>query len=178
MEEVRRVPHPLDRDSKLGSRERLRAPTAGSSRLFLPHYQMKTPCKSRLVEAAGIEPASAVAPNRASTSVVRACSHPPAGSRTTHRRASHPSVSRSGRLALPRRRARSLAPDPGPRAQPGSASPYLASTRRRVRVRSCSHLLWCRLIYEANRRPRLAALPENRPRRDLIAPVCVLRHRG
>jgi hypothetical protein len=44
-----------------------------------------------------------------------------------------------------------------------------------VRVRSCSHLLWCRLIYEANRRPRLAALPENRPRRDLVAPVCVFR---
>jgi len=58
------------------------------------------------MEAAGIEPASAVAPDRASTSVVRASSHPPAGSRTTNRRASHPSVSRSGRLALPRRRAR------------------------------------------------------------------------
>ena len=65
--------------------------------------------------------------------------------------------------------------DSGSRAQPGSTSPDLASTRRRVRVRSCSHLLWCRLIYEANRRPRLATLPENRPRRNLIAPVCVLR---
>jgi len=42
------------------------------------------------MEAAGIEPASAVAPNRASTSVVRASSHPTAGSRTTCRRASHP----------------------------------------------------------------------------------------
>jgi hypothetical protein len=45
--------------------------------------------------------------------------------------------------------------------------------RRRVRVRSCSHLLLCRLFYEADRRPRLAARPENRPRRDLVAPVCV-----
>ncbi len=142
-----------------------------------PTYRLATPevcATSEKVEAAGIEPASAVAPDRASTSVVRASSHPPAGSRTTNRRASHPEVSRSGRLALPRRRARSLAPAPGPRAQPGSASPYLDSTRRRVRVRSCSHLLWCRLIYEANRRPRLAALPENRPRRDLVAPrMCV-----
>jgi len=44
------------------------------------------------MEAAGIEPASAVAPNRASTSVVRAWSHPPAGSRTTNRRASRSCV--------------------------------------------------------------------------------------
>jgi hypothetical protein len=130
------------------------------------------------MEAAGIEPASAVAPNRTSTSVVRASSHPPEGSRTTCRRASHPEESRFGRLALPRRRARSLAPAPGPRAEPRSASPHLASTRRRMRVRSCSHLLWCRLIYEANRRPRLAALPENQPRRDLVAPVCHLHYRS
>src|SRR5262249_36229056 len=45
--------------------------------------------------------------------------------------------------------------------------------RRRVRDRS-SHLLCCRWIYEANRRPRLAALPENRPRRNQVAPVCPL----
>jgi len=31
---------------------------------------------------------------------------------------------------------------------------------------------WFRLFYEADRRPRLAALPERRPRRNLIAPVC------
>src|SRR5438105_10676846 len=30
----------------------------------------------------------------------------------------------------------------------------------------------CRWFYEANRRPRLAALPENRPRRNQVAPVC------
>src|SRR5438552_928738 len=29
-----------------------------------------------------------------------------------------------------------------------------------------------RLIYEADRGPRPAAQPENRPRRDLVAPVC------
>ena len=53
---------------------------------------------------------------------------------------------------------------------------YLVSTRRRVRDRS-SHLRCCRWIYEANRRPRLATLPENRPRRNLVAPVC-LPHRS
>ena len=31
-----------------------------------------------------------------------------------------------------------------------------------------------RLFYEADRGPRPAAQPENRPRRDLVAPVCVL----
>ena len=30
-----------------------------------------------------------------------------------------------------------------------------------------------RLFYEADRGPRLAALPEIRPRRSLVAPVCV-----
>ena len=46
------------------------------------------------------------------------------------------------------------------------------SVRQRVRVRR-SHLRDSRLFYEADRGPRLAALPENRPRRDLIAPVCI-----
>src|SRR5438093_813520 len=40
-----------------------------------------------------------------------------------------------------------------------------------MRVRS-SHLRLSRLFYEADRGPRLAAQPENRPRRDLVAPVC------
>ena len=39
----------------------------------------------------------------------------------------------------------------------------------RVVFRTCC---WSRLFYEADRGPRLAALPENRPRRNLIAPVC------
>ncbi len=94
------------------------------------------------------------------------------GSRTTTWRASHPSESRLGRLALPRRRARSLAPRPWPRAQPGGTSPYLVETRRRVRDRS-SHLHCSRWINEADRGPRLATGPENRPRRNLVAPVCV-----
>src|SRR6185437_7644601 len=37
-------------------------------------------------------------------------------------------------------------------------------------LRTC---VWFRLFYEADRRPRLAALPENRPRRNHGAPVCV-----
>src|SRR6185437_3172288 len=36
-------------------------------------------------------------------------------------------------------------------------------------LRTC---VWFRLFYEADRRPRLAALPENRPRRNHGAPVC------
>ena len=35
-----------------------------------------------------------------------------------------------------------------------------------------SHLFVSRLINEADRGPRLAALPENRPRRNQVAPVC------
>src|SRR5437867_8056637 len=35
-----------------------------------------------------------------------------------------------------------------------------------------SHLRLSRLFYEADRGPRLAAQPENRPRRNLVAPVC------
>jgi len=61
------------------------------------------------MEAAGIEPASAIAPVRASTSVACALSLArTAGSQATYRRASHPLVSRRGRLALPWRRARFL----------------------------------------------------------------------
>jgi hypothetical protein len=58
------------------------------------------------VEAAGIEPASADAPERASTSLSCAWNSPGGRRQATYRRASHPLKSRSGRLALPRRRAR------------------------------------------------------------------------
>lgn len=51
----------------------------------------------------------------------------------------------------------------------GDALPKLV--RQRVRVRY-PHLRVFRWFYEANRRPRLAAQPENQPRRNLIAPVC------
>jgi hypothetical protein len=40
----------------------------------------------------------------------------------------------------------------------------------RVVFRTC---IDSRLFYEANRGPRLAALPANRPRRNLVAPVCL-----
>jgi hypothetical protein len=60
-------------------------------------------------------------PGKASTSVGRAWGFArSAGSRPTYRRASHPSVSRLGRLALLRRRARSLMPTPGSRAESGA----------------------------------------------------------
>src|SRR5437660_9277319 len=74
------------------------------------------------MEAAGIEPASADAPVRTSTSVVRALDSTAGRGRTPYRRPSHPSVSRFGRLALPPRRARWLAPLPEPRAQSGATS--------------------------------------------------------
>ncbi len=45
--------------------------------------------------------------------------------------------------------------------------------RQRVRVFVIRTYLLFRLFYEANRRPRLAALPENRPRRNQVAPVCL-----
>ena len=63
------------------------------------------------------------------------------------------------------------APYPGLGPNRDGTSPDLVCARRRVRDRS-SHLRLCRLFYEADRRPRLAARPENRPRRDLVAPVC------
>ena len=125
-----------------------------------------------LVEAAGIEPASADAPDRASTSVVRLESHPTAGG---ERPTGGPAIlwmSRLGRLALPWRRARWLAPLPWPRAQPGGASLASQMTRQRLRDLNDSHLCVSRWINEANRGPRLATQPENRPRRNQVAPVC------
>ena len=62
------------------------------------------------MEAAGIEPASADAPNRASTSVVRLESRPTAGGERPTGGPVNPEVSRFGRLTLPLRRARWLAP--------------------------------------------------------------------
>src|ERR671910_943830 len=96
------------------------------------------------------------------------CIRPPAGSQATYRRASHPLESRLGRLALPERRARWLTPDSDPRAETG-ATRHLTEVRQRVRV-SYPHLRCSRLFYEADRGPRLAALPENRPRRNQVAP--------
>src|SRR5919106_437154 len=80
-------------------------------------------------------------------------------------------MSRRGRVALPWRRARSLAPLAGSRAESGATSPYLVGLGGECEIvlRTC----FCsRLINEAYRGPRLAALPENRPRRNQVAPVC------
>src|SRR6185295_19555677 len=69
------------------------------------------------------------------------------------------------------------APYPGLGPNRDGTSPDLVFARRRVRDRS-SHLRLCRLFYEADRRPRLAARPENQPRRYLVAPVCVFALNG
>ena len=75
-----------------------------------PPSLSETPANRRFMEAAGIEPASADAPDRASTSVVRLGSRPTAGG---ERPTGGPAIlwmSRFGRLALPPHRARWLAP--------------------------------------------------------------------
>jgi hypothetical protein len=89
---------------------------------------------------------------------------PPAGSQAAYRRASHPLESRSGRLALPRRQARCWRriPSHGPKTERRRYLTRLGGECEIV-LRTC---FVCRWIYEANRRPRLAALPENRPRRN------------
>ena len=127
--------------------------------------------RSDAMEAAGIEPASADAPVRVSTGLAHVLSFArTAGTWAAYRRTSHPSVSRLRRLALPWRRARFLTPLPEPRAESGATRRLVL--RRRVRDYD-PHLHWSRLFYEADRGPRPAAQPENRPRRDLVAPVCV-----
>ena len=135
-----------------------------------PHRSLEGGFAEPKVEAAGIEPASAAAPDRASTSVVCAL-HSPAD-----RFADRSTVG----LAILKCRASgdwlSIGAEPdrlAPLPEPGPSSerrrlPSFA--RRRVRDRS-SHLRFSRLINEADRGPGLAALPENRPRRNLIAPV-------
>jgi site-specific DNA recombinase len=74
-----------------------------------PTYRVLDPAvcaTSEKVEAAGIEPASAEAPRRTSTSLVRHWISPDGRRRTPYRRASHPVVSHLRRLALLRCRAR------------------------------------------------------------------------
>jgi len=73
------------------------------------------------MEAAGIEPASADAPNRTSTSIGRDLSLArTAGSRPTCRRASHPVVSHLRRLALRRCQPVRWCRYPEPRAELGA----------------------------------------------------------
>jgi hypothetical protein len=64
-----------------------------------------------------------------------------------------------------------LSPLPGPRAQLGSdALSYWLSSESEcgVFVRTCV----CSRCFTRPPGPRLAALPENRPRRNQVAPVC------
>jgi hypothetical protein len=94
------------------SRRRCPAPPASAARARIEPKSRKSSCCAKcgglpaIVEAAGIEPASADAPVRTSTSVVRALDSTAGRGRTPYRRPSHPLVSRFGRLALPPRRAR------------------------------------------------------------------------
>src|SRR5581483_3866446 len=122
------------------------------------------------MEAAGIEPASAAAPDRASTGVAHLAVSPgrPVGERPTAGPAilrSHPSGDWLSFGASP-----FLTPLPSPRAERGA-------TRCLTQLGSeCEFVIrtyvGSRLFYEADRGPRPAAQPENRPRRDLVAPVC------
>src|SRR5262245_16726445 len=126
------------------------------------------------MEAAGIEPASAAAPDRASTGLAHplispgrpVCERPTAGPAILW---SHPSGDWLSFGASP-----FMTPLPEPRAESGA-------TRYLTRLGSeCEFVIrryvGSRLFYEADRGPRPAAQPENRPRRDLVAPVCSLQH--
>ena len=79
-------------------------------------------------------------------------------------------VSRLRRLALLRRRARSWRryPSHGPSSE---RRRHLTGLGGECEIVLRTYLV-SRLISEADRGPRLAALPENRPRRNQVAPVC------
>jgi hypothetical protein len=64
-----------------------------------------------------------------------------------------------------------LTPLPEPRAQFGATRHLSLGGECELIIRT---YVVSRLINEANRGPRLATRPENRPRRNLIAPVCFL----
>jgi hypothetical protein len=72
------------------------------------------------VEAGGIEPPSADVPPERLQACPAIALRPAAGSQAAYRRASHPLVSRLGRLALPRRLSPFLTPLPDPRAEIGA----------------------------------------------------------
>ena len=69
-----------------------------------------------------------------------------------------------------------MTPLPVPRAELG-ATRYLTRLGSECEVVFRTYVV-SRLFYEADRGPRLAALPENRPRRNRIAPVCCLHCAG
>src|SRR5205823_12967533 len=86
-----------------------------------------------MMEAAGIEPASADAPVRTSTSVVRAFDSTAGRGRTPYRRPSHPLGVAPPAIGSPLAPSPFLAPLPEPRAQLGATSlpnsRYAASAR-------------------------------------------------
>ncbi len=95
---------------------------------------------------------------------------PPAGSQAAYRRTSHPSLSRLGRLALPRQRARSLTPLPDPRAETGATR--CLGARQRVRLRD-PHLLCFPVVLRGRPGTSACSSSGDRPRRNQIAPVCL-----
>jgi hypothetical protein len=124
------------------------------------------------MEAGGIEPPSAVAPNRTSTSVVcdlispggRCADDLPTGQPILW---SHPSGDQRSFGASPFSDAATRITG---RIR-SDASPNYLGGECEIVIRTYVDSRW---INEANRGPRLAARPENRPRRNLVAPVCVL----
>jgi hypothetical protein len=126
------------------------------------------------MEAAGIEPASAAAPDRASTGIAHHLISPgrPVGEQPTAGPAilwSHPSGDWLSFGASP-----FMTPLPEPRAESG-ATRHLTRLGGECEISIRTYVV-SRLFYEADRGPRPAAQPENRPRRDLVAPVCFVGH--
>ena len=123
------------------------------------------------MEAAGIEPASAAAPDRASTGVA----HPlisPGRPVVSDLPPGQPSCGLTPpAIGFPSGPARFMTPLPEPRAEFG-ATRHLISLGGECEFIIRTYVV-SRLFYEADRGPRPAAQPENRPRRDLVAPVCV-----
>ena len=120
--------------------EQLEAPLVETLGGTIPPSQAKSPANGNFMEAAGIEPASADAPVRASTSVVRAWISPDGRGRTPYRRASQswpvapPAI---GSPSVP-----SPFVDAAPRATGRTRSDASPNWVRR-RVRDCrSHLRW------------------------------------
>ena len=174
-QERRQLARPLIISPRSGDELRLDHTRSGSNsnggtKSFPPKLTAESARLSRKVEAAGIEPASAAAPDRASTGLAHpllspgrpVCERPTAGPAILW---SHPSGDWLSFGASP-----FMTPLPEPRAESGA-------TRRLTQLSGeCEFVIrtyvGSRLFYEADRGPRPAAQPENRPRRNLVAPVC------
>jgi hypothetical protein len=143
----------------------------GKRTVRLPNRPLvEAPRKRRIMEAGGIEPPSAVAPNRTSTSVVcdlvspggRCADNLPTGQPILW---SHPSGDQRSFGASPFSDAATRTTG---RIR-SDASPNYLGGECEIVIRTYVDSRW---FNEANRGPRLAARPENRPRRNLVAPVC------